>query len=444
MIYNYPEEIKRRFFLLGDRLFIHLYLTNGLTDMKNRLLSILLTACAACVLTDADACTSAVISGKITPDGRPLLWKNRDTDFLLNSVQYFPGERYASVAIVNSEDRNPTEVWIGTNVAGFSLMNTQSYNLVEVKEGEERGVANGRVMRRALEVCATVDDFRHFLDTIAKPSGIEANFGVIDAKGGAAFFEVDYDRYVMFDANNPKDAPCGYIARTNFSFSGEVNKGAGYVRYQQEDKILLPASAMNVITPAWIFSELARSFANPVLGIDLKNGTFNRPSTTGWFVDQDFIARRITASAVVVQGVKVGENPELTTMWTALGYPPVSVAVPVWVKGAEKKLPSLLVTDPTLQAAPLGKKAFDLSKKVFAYEQGMGTDRYLNWELLYNADRTGYMQRLAPVEKETFERAGKQLSEWRSKGSIDTKQLYGLYEELDRYLTEQYKLLFGL
>lgn len=97
-------------------------------------------------------------------------------------------------------------------------MNTQSYNLVEVKPGEERGEANGRVMRRALEVCATVKDFRQFLDTLSKPSLIEANFGVIDAKGGAAMFEVDYYEYVMYDANNPKDAPCGYIARTNFSF----------------------------------------------------------------------------------------------------------------------------------------------------------------------------------------------------------------------------------
>ena len=73
-------------------------------------------------------------------------------------------------------------------------MNTQSYNLVEVKPGEERGEANGRVMRRALEVCATVKDFRQFLDTLSKPSLIEANFGVIDAKGGAAMFEVDYLR----------------------------------------------------------------------------------------------------------------------------------------------------------------------------------------------------------------------------------------------------------
>ena len=106
-------------------------------------------------------------------------------------------------------------------------MNTQSYNLVEVKPGEERGEANGRVMRRALEVCATVKDFCQFLDTLSKPSLIEANFGVIDAEGGAAVFEVDYYKYVMYDANDSKDAPCGYIARTNFSFSGKVNEGAG-------------------------------------------------------------------------------------------------------------------------------------------------------------------------------------------------------------------------
>ena len=30
------------------------------------------------------------------------------------------------------------EAWMGTNSVGFALMNTQSYNLVEVKDGEER------------------------------------------------------------------------------------------------------------------------------------------------------------------------------------------------------------------------------------------------------------------------------------------------------------------
>lgn len=393
---------------------------------------------------DAKACTSAVISGKITPDGRPLLWKNRDTDFLLNSVQYFPGERFSFVAVVNSEEKDPAEVWIGTNSAGFSIMNTQSYNLVKMKEGEERGAANGRVMRRALEVCATVDDFRHFLDTIAKPSLIEANFGIIDAGGGAAMFEVDYYKYIMYDANEPKDAPCGYIARTNFSFAGEVNAGAGYVRYQQADKVLMPASAMNVITPRWILDELSRSFANPLLGIDLKSGEFNRPKSTGWFVEQDFIARRSTSCAVIVQGVKPGENPELTTMWTALGFPPASVAIPVWVKGAAGRLPVLLTTDDGLRSSPIAKKAFGLMNRVFSYTQGMGSGRYMNWELLYNNSGTGFMQRLAPVEQEVFLRTEPLLEGWRRKGAPDIEQIYRLYKELDSYVIGQYRVLFGI
>lgn len=408
--------------------------------MKQILLFVIVLAGWA---TPLPACTSAVISGKVTPDGRPLLWKNRDTDFPQNSVKYFSGERYPFIAIVNSVEDNPTDVWIGTNSAGFSLMNTQSYNLVEVQPGEERGAANGRVMRRALEVCATVEDFRHFLDTIAKPSLIEANFGAIDAKGGAAMFEVDYYNYVMFDANNPKDAPCGYIARTNFSFSGKVNEGAGYVRFMQEDKTLLPASATGQITPQWIFNELSRSFANPLMGIDLKAGEFNRPQTTGWFVDQDFIARSSTASSVVVQGVKKGENPELTTMWTILGYPPTGVAVPVWVKGAGECLPQLLVRQEGKKVSPLGNWSVMLAGDVFSYTQGMGSSRYMNWEKLYNAEKNGYMQLLAPVEEEVFRRTAPLLKEWRRKGSADLKAMQALYRELDNFIGAKYTELFG-
>lgn len=321
-------------------------------------------------------------------------------------------------------------------------LNTQSYNLVEVKPGEERGEANGRVMRRALEVCATVKDFRQFLDTLSKPSLIEANFGVIDAKGGAAMFEVDYYEYVMYDANNPKDAPCGYIARTNFSFSGKVNEGAGYVRFMQEDKLLMPASATGQITPQWIFRELSRSFANPLLGIDLKSGDFNRPKTTGWFVDQDFIARSSTASSVVVQGVREGERPELTTMWTILGYPPTGVAMPVWVKGADKALPRLQVRDEAKKVSPLGNWSVILAGDVFSYGQGMGSNRYMNWERLYNADKNGYMQLLAPVEDEVFRRTVPVLKEWRRKGEADVKAMRSLYNELDAFIEAEYAELF--
>ena len=405
---------------------------------------LLLTITIACWIEPVSACTSAVISGKITPDGRPLLWKNRDTDFLQNCVKYFSGERYPFIAIVNSVEDDPTDVWIGTNSAGFSVMNTQSYNLVDIKPGEERGEANGRVMRRALEICATVEDFRHFLDTITKPSMIEANFGVIDAEGGAAMFEVDYYKYVMFDANEPKDAPCGYIARTNFSFSGKVNEGAGYVRFMQEDKVLLPASATRQITPQWIFNELSCSFANPLLGIDLKTGEFNRPKTTGWFVDQDFIARGSTASSVVVQGVKPGEKPEFTTMWTILGYPPTGVAMPVWLKGADKNLPKLLVRDETEKVSLLGNWSVILAGDVFSYGQGMGSNRYMNWEKLYNTEKNGYMQLLAPIEENVFQRTQSLLKTWRESGSIDIKSMQSFYNVMDDFISTKYAELFEL
>lgn len=412
--------------------------------MKNMIASCLILAASCFAATESYACTSAVISGKITPDGRPLLWKHRDTGALQNSVKYFSGEKYSFIAVVNSGDENPSDVWIGTNSAGFSVMNTQSYNLVEVKEGEERGEANGRVMRRALEVCATLDDFKNFLDTITKPSLIEANFGVIDAQGGAAMFEVDYYKYTMFDANNSKDAPCGYIARTNFSFTGKVNVGAGYLRYMQEDKLLMPASAMKKITPAWVFNELSRSFANPLLGIDLRKGDYNLPKGTGWFVEQDFIPRHESASSVVIQGVKEGEKPELITMWTVLGYPPVSVAIPLWLKGAEKQLPVLVLTEKGKAASGMSKRTTVLLDKIYAYNQGMGSNRYMNWELLYNNDKTGYMQSLAPVEKQVFLLAEPKLDGWRAKGGLDVQQVYQLYNELDRYISEEYSRLFGL
>lgn len=398
-----------------------------------------------CFVADGFACTSAVISGRITPDGRPLLWKNRDTDYLENSVKFFKGTKYSFIGIVNNGMKHKKEVWIGTNSAGFSIMNTQSYNLIKnVKDGDDPGPSNGSILYKALGVCATVADFRHFLDTISKPSGIEANIGVIDAQGGAAMFEVSYYKYVFYDANNLVDAPNGYIARTNFSFSGDKNEGAGYVRYATEDKALLPASTSKEITPHWIFSNLSRSFINSQLGIDLRNGNFNVPASSGWFVDQDFIPRNITSCSVVVQGVKKGENPDLTVMWTVLGYPPVSIAFPIWLKEAQTLLPSLYKYPIGSKVTPFGAKVDALKEKVFGFHQGSGTNKYFNWELLYNKTNTGIIQQLDPIEEKIVENAGYYIDRWRDKNRINSNELQKLYDELSEYVIEQYHSLFGI
>lgn len=407
--------------------------------MKNKWMirGLMLMVACICMASPVWACSSAVISGKITPDGRPLLWKNRETGHLRNHMSYVNGEKYDFVANVNS-DNYPAqkEAWIGYNTAGFALMNTQSYNLVKGDiADDDRGPDNGKVMYRALEVCATVADFCHFLDTIQKPSGIEANFGVIDAQGGAAMFEVDEHTYKMFDANDPNVAPHGYIARTNFSNGGELNVGYGYVRYLEVDRVLSKACAMGGITPQLIFTDLARSFRNNILDIDLKSGDFNSPKASGWFTDQDFIPRKDTSCSIVVQGVKKGENPELGIVWTILGYPPTSVAVPLWVKD---NLPAVVSYNKELEASPLSAASLQLAQdKVFHYKQGGGTNHYLHWENLYNLQGTGIMQNMMKVEDEVYRNTLPLIQEFNQNKKVDSKKLDAFYQELEEYLEGQ-------
>lgn len=407
--------------------------------MKNiQMIRVCMVAMAMlCAIASTWACSSAVISGKVTPDGRPLLWKNRETGHLRNHMAYVKGEKYDFVANVNS-DNFPAkkEAWIGSNTAGFALMNTQSYNLEKGDiADDDRGPKNGEVIYRALEICATVADFCHFLDTISKPSGIEANFGVIDAQGGAAMFEVDGHSYKMFDANDPNVAPHGYVARTNFSNGGELNVGYGYVRFLEVDRVLSKACAMGGITPQLIFTDIARSFRNNVLDIDLRSGNFNYPKTSGWFTDQDFIPRNNTTCSIVVQGVKKGENPDLTVLWTILGYPPTSVAVPLWVKN---NLPAMMSYDKKLEAAPLSAASLKLAdEKVFHFKQGGGTSHYLHWENLHNLQGTGIMQRFMPVEKGIYEEALPVQQGFYQQGKVDVKAIDALYGRIDNYLKSE-------
>ena len=95
-------------------------------------------------------------------------------------------------------------------------------------------------------------------------------------------------------------------------------------------------------TPQRTFNRLPAHFYNSLLDIDLMDKGQSPNNRTGWFVEQDFIPRLESTASIVIQGVKSGMNPELTTMWTALGYPPTSVAIPLWVKMGKEQ--STLVT----------------------------------------------------------------------------------------------------
>ena len=119
------------------------------------LLSVLFTA-------DILACTSAIFSGKATPDGRPMMWKHRDNPADNVCVEYIKGDKYNFIALMNS-GRKSKYAWGGTNDAGFSIMNTASYNLNYDIKSENKFPNGENVMYRALSTCATLEDFEKML-----------------------------------------------------------------------------------------------------------------------------------------------------------------------------------------------------------------------------------------------------------------------------------------
>ena len=377
------------------------------------------------------ACTSGVITGKVTPDGRPLLWKHRDTGQEQNRIEYFSLGKYAFLALVDSPDQGGV-AWTGTNETGFSIMNTASYNLQDTADHTKDMDREGVLMFRALTICATLADFEHFLDTLPKPLGVEANFGVIDAWGGAAYFETHNFGYKKLDANDPAVAPQGYIIVTNFSYTGRFNEGMGYIRQQTALELFGRKAPAKSITPLWIAQEVSRSFYHSLLGIDLKKEEYGN----GWFIDQDFIPRKSSSASVIIQGVKEGEDPQMTTMWTLLGYPPATVMLPLWVKAGEKQ-PELLLRTATDQNAPLCQWAVALKHQSFGITRGNGS-RYFYWKGIYNDQGTGYMQRLGPVEEEIYRYFAPKIERWRNNGSIDLKELERAYSEVSGRITQVY------
>lgn len=387
---------------------------------------ILLAFIAAMMLFAADihACTSAIITGKATPDGRPLLWKHRDTGELNNKVKHFKGAKYSFYALINSPDAMKEEAWTGTNEVGFSIMNTASYNLKDDNLPSDQMDKEGEVMYKALATCRTLADFEKLLDKYKRPMGVEANFGVIDAEGGAAYYEVNNDSWTKVDVNDPKIAPQGYLVYTNHSNTGRLNDGMGYVRYTAADKIMKEQIGRNGdITAKWIMQNLSRTFYHSILGIDLNKDKELVEKCNGWFIDQDFIPRKSSSCSIVVEGVKKGENPANTVMWTILGYPPIGITVPLMVANGEN-IPSFMTAEGTANAQ-MCDWVLENKKEIFPITRGNG-NKYLN----YNAIEK-YMVPALELENMVFDQAVPVIEKIRE-GKATAADLNTVYETIQK------------
>lgn len=282
------------------------------------------------VATDSVACTTAVISAKASATGRPMLLKQRDSSVKFNYMDWFAATEstFAFTGVVNTKDVGRKEVWSGANTEGFAIMNSMSYGLSPLVTDNRPW--EGVIMKKALETCRTVDDFEEYIKSLPQPNGLEANFGVIDAEGGAAYFEVHDYGYKRFDA---ADAECGYLIRSNYSMTGRDGEGKGYDRYDIAYEKMRMHN--NKFSAEWLIEELGR---DPV------------------------ISRKTSVSCTVIEGVKAGDPKNSSVIWCAPGYTPAAFAIPTWV-AAEKRIASPLKTK--TRGSAMNELAYKLLQSVF-------------------------------------------------------------------------------
>lgn len=363
-----------------------------------KILVAMAVAAAGCAA--AAACTSAIISAHATADGRPLLWKHRDTSATDNKVERrsFTDSSLTYVALYNASDRDCREAWIGMNMSGFAIMNTASYNLNADNVPATEMDREGEVMSLALRTCRTVDDFARLLDRLPRPLGVEANFGVIDALGGGAYFETGNYGYRRFDL---ADATEGYLVRTNYSHSGRRDEGYGFTRENDAVHLLDSAARARAVTPELLTETLSRSFYNASLGRDFS-------AERGLVVDEGFIPRFKSTASVVIEGchpligiddADAGFISRQYIMWTALGYPPCARLTPVWLTpgGIDDGLRGLEAGG----TSRLCNEAKALRDKVFCHKGGE-KPVYIDMTQLVNPQGTGISQRLRKENLEIY------------------------------------------
>lgn len=370
--------------------------------MKKFLLLALLLVSAAGISAwptgEAEECTSVVATGAGTVDGGALLWKNRDNPSeLSNKVVFVEDKPYNYLTLVDGDPANGHLAWAALNAAGFAVANTATTNLPPSEPSGNPAILMGDAAR----TCATVDEFEQFLQhNFGKNRGTRSNFLVVDAKGGAAIFETHANGFKRFNA---ADVPEQYLGNTNFSRSGTADGGGGYLRFDRE-AALLKAAPNGRLSAEYVLQTMARDLGHPLLHHpERSQWKTYPPDTPVWLHTNYTIDRPSTASAVVIQNVKPGEDPARATMWVILGEPLTSVAVPLWVAAGAP--PAELWEG---KEAPLLKESARI-KNVLRPLKSAERREYVDVTRLDNSAGTGWLPSIVRAERENIAQANELL-----------------------------------
>jgi hypothetical protein len=379
-----------------------------------------------------EECTIGVASGKVTSDGRPMVWKSRDNSSAPNNeVIYNTSFKYKflSVSTVGS-----SYAWMGLNEHGLAIVNTLATDLQKGSSGP----SNGALMRDVLGNCKTVAAFRHYLDSTNRTGRTtRGDFGVIDSTGEAAVFEISGDSYWEYNA---KDAPHGYVIRTNFSMAG--GGSSGIERYDRSKALIGSFYAGDSLNVKSILRYQMRDFSDfdsqPV-SVPYKN-TWGPGIPYGYINTSKSICRNSTVSAVVVQGVLPTEPAGLSVFWTILGQPATAVAVPYWPVA---KTPPEADGETT---APLCDVSRQIRAQLFDFSGG---EEYINSFKLLDGKGAGLWTCSFPFEDSVLQVTARFMDSMRMKKELPVELLRQKENELAALALQHLKhcrqsLLMGL
>ncbi len=381
--------------------------------------------------TEPNECTTAIISGEVTADGRPLLWKNRDVSNSEQEFAYFDDGDFPY--ITNTYTGQVDDAWGGVNSVGFGIENSTALNLPDSIEGPDD---DGLIMKLALQTCRTVDDFAEILDaTNEEGRTTPSNYGVIDAEGGAAIYEAGFNSYLLVDATDSDVAPDGFLVRANFAYSGSDNRHIGQWRHDRAYQLILDAIEDEALTPQYLFETVLRDLRlqnlNPYpLPFDSVYEDGGLP--WGFIPDHSSINRDITRSAIIIQGVLNDEDPLLSTMFAICGEPIVTVPIPLWVHAAGT--PVELNGDSTALFCDLSKRFTQ-----FVYNRHLDNDA-LNTFQLNDGAGNGVLMLTDPIIDTVFTHTQAVLNDWREElpesetvADFQNEQAEYVYETLNNW-----------
>lgn len=282
---------------------------------------------------DSFACTSAVVAPQRSSEGVPLLWKHRDNAKYTNTrIEYIDDGKYAYTAVVPNSEKYAKGVYAGVNEKGLGVISTATKNLPEATPEEYKACTlrrmSGGVMWNALRKCATIDELEEMLKITKRSRRSHSNFGVGDATGAVAYFEVwdlGYRRYDVSASGND-----GFDVRANFSHAGDPKKlGSSKRRY---DLIMREMTEHSGNFTPQDFIGYSRSYNSVKYGNVLDNDS-------RYYCSNHTVPRASTVGSFVVVC-----DEKCPRMLVINGHSVSGVAVPVYVQ-AESNIPECVHGD---------------------------------------------------------------------------------------------------